>query len=182
MNTNTIKAKAFYEAWFKSVKGQEKKMLELWKNPTEFTKFIKGDDESILSKVAQEIELEVYQQDYYSIDSIFYLKEDLIVNPMRAKFWFKRIRIAFEHENQFDRGVLEELSHLLILNSELRVLVIYPNDTPWDALKEYHEIIKSVDNNNEILISGGFLIICGYENKFEWEGFIYNGTEQWQKI
>lgn len=177
-----ITAKEFYSAWIKSTKSQEKTMLKKWRNNSEFTKLIKGTDNSIVSNVAKEINLDVYEQDYYSIDSVFYVQEDLLEKPFRGKYWFKRLRIAFEHENTFNRGIFEEIVHLLILKCDLRVLVIYPDDTPWDQLKEIKEIIQSVDQNHEILNNQAFLVICGYYNNFEWQGFAYNGKDEWEQL
>jgi hypothetical protein len=178
----TITAKEFYSAWLAAVEKKENILLEKWHTPSEFTKLIKGSERSIVSNVAEQINIEVYEQDYYSIDSIFYLKKDLLENPFKGKYWFKKLRIAFEHENNFNRGVLEEVVHLLLLKCELRVLVIYPNDTPYELLKEISAIIQSVDQDSEVLKTQGFLIICGYYSGFEWQGFAYDGTDNWEAL
>jgi hypothetical protein len=96
--------------------------------------------------------------------------------------WLKDIRIAFEHENNFNSGLYQEVSHLLITNCELRVLVTYPDNGDITKTFNYlHTIIKGSRQNEEISESGSFLLIFGYEAGFAWEGYIYN-TEKWIKI
>ncbi|HEY1045230.1 MAG TPA: hypothetical protein VGF79_02250 [Bacteroidia bacterium] len=171
---STITSEAFYNAWKEAVKADQDYLLKIWRNNRDFTYKMMGDEDSMISKVAKKLGLESYEQDYYSIDSILYKKGDLINNPYRAMYWFKEIRVAFEHENSFNRGILEEVAHLLITNAELKVLVTYPNDTPIEELKEIYEIIRSSGHSKSLTEKQNFMIIFGYEPKFEWEFFIYD--------
>lgn len=180
---NTITSEAFYNAWKEAVLADQKYLIEIWRKNRDFTYKMMGHEDSIMSKVAKKLELESYEQDYYSIDTILYKKEDLINNPYRAIYWFKEIRVAFEHENTINRGVLEEVAHLLITNAELKVLVIYPNDTPKELLNEIHEIIKTSGHSKPLTEKQNFMIICGYETDFEWEFFVYDeNNPDWNRF
>ena len=110
-----------------------------------------------------------------------YSKEDLVPKINENTFWFKEIKVAFEHENRYDKNLYQEVSHLLITRCDLRVLVSYP---PYhkEPISDYlHEIIKGTSFEKEISDNESFLLILGYENKFQWEGFVYK-SEKWTEI
>src|SRR5438309_6138042 len=76
--------------------------------------------------------------------------------------WLRRIRVAFEHENYFNSGLFQEVSHLLITDCDLRVLVSYPNDPDAELsyqLKYLHEVIKGNDRSDQISEASSFLFI-----------------------
>ena len=99
--------------------------------------------------------------------------------------WIRRIRIAFEHENYFNSGLFQEVSHLLITDCDLRVLVSYPNKRDeFDSQLVYlHSIIAGTDRSNQIAETGAFLFISGWRENdtIEWSGYVYERT-QWRKI
>jgi hypothetical protein len=91
------------------------------------------------------------------------------------------LRVAFEHENNFKGGLYQEVSHLLITNCDLRVLVTYPNDGAANPktkkeMDYLHEIIRGSRQGESISTDESFLLIFGYENGFAWEGYIYKQT------
>jgi len=45
-----------------------------------------------------------YSDDYYSIDAVFYSKDDLVPGVPESQTWLRSIKIAFEHENFFKSG------------------------------------------------------------------------------
>ena len=177
---NNLSAKSFFSAWEKVIENRKAELVELWRNNKAFTWLVKGSENSILSEVAQELELLSYEADYYCLDAIFYKKEDLIPNLSQNSFWFRNIRVAFEHENNFKSGLYQEVSHLLITNCDLKVLVSYP-EYPEEELKKLHKIIRETKHSKAIHEQESFLIILGYETNFEWEGYIYK-EDDWEKI
>ena len=171
----------FYQEWVKAVSDRKEEMLSLWRKNKELTLFIKGSENSIINTISKKFGLLSYERDYYSIDAILYNPEDLTSNIKPNTFWFRDIKVAFEHENTFKSGIYQELSHLLITNSELKVLVTYPDDTPIKELEYFHKIIKGTRHSKDISDKENLLLIFGYENNFEWEGFIYKEND-WKSI
>lgn len=176
-----IKATDFYNSWIETVNNRKEHLLKIWQYPTKYTHYIKGSENSVVDEIGKKLNLLTYEQDYYSIDTIFYKPEDLAPKIKPNTYWFRDIRIAFEHENRFNSGLYQEVSHLLITNCDLRVLVAYPENEPDDMLKELHEIIKGNRNSKTNSDKENFLIIFGYENGFEWEGYVYKETI-WKKL
>lgn len=176
-----INASSFFNEWLKAVTYRKQEILSIWRKRTDFTYVVKGSENSIIFEIAQEFGLLAYEQDYYSIDAILYRPEDLTPKIKPNTFWFRDIRVAFEHENTFNSGIYQELSHLLITNCELKVLVTYPDDTPIKDLEYLHQIVKETRHSNEISEKENLLLIFGYENGFEWEGFVYK-EDNWIKL
>jgi hypothetical protein len=175
-----IKAPDFFNAWMETVESRKNQLLNIWRNPKEFTYYIKGSENSVINEIADKLNLLSYEQDYYSIDAILYTKEDLTPKIKENTYWFRDIKIAFEHENNVKSGLYQEVSHLLITNCELKVLVSYPNEAE-EELPYLHEILKGTRHSKELSEKENFLIIFGYENGFAWEGYIYKETD-WKKI
>ena len=173
-----IKASSFYQAWIETVQSRKEDMLSLWKNPKGFTSYIKGSENSVIAEIGRKLDLKTYEQDYYSMDAIFYKEEDRLDIP--NKFWFRDFRIAFEHENNIKSGIYQEVAHLLTLSCDVRVVVIYP-EYAEDILPELHNIIKGHRQSNIFSEEESFLIICGYYTDFGWEGYIFKNKD-WKKI
>lgn len=177
-----ITAERFFKTWKNIVLVRKESLLNAWQHNVEFTSLIKGRSDSVLVNVAHHLDLLCYNSDYYSIDAIFYKEEDRIFNSNPNSFWFKRIRIAFEHENNFRSGLYQEVSHLLITNCDLKVLVTYPIDEEEkDELAHLHKIISSSGHSDFISENENFLIIFGYENGFEWKANVYK-TQDWKGL
>jgi len=134
-----------------------------------------------MQEVATKLGLLCYHKDYYSIDTVLYKAEDLVPGIPEGSFWFKDIRVAFEHENNFNRSLHQEIAHLLITICDLRVLVAYPDSTIDSILDYLHQIVSS--NRNAVTLSQeeSILLIFGYETDFRWEGRVYK-SEGWKKL
>lgn len=171
----------FYGVWLDTVKYRKDEMLPIWRNNKAYTSYIKNSDNSVLSEIAQVFNLKCYEKDYYSVDAIFYNDADLTPRINENTYWFRHITIAFEHENNFKGGLYQEVSHLLITNSDLKVLVTYPNEDITNQFDYLHEIVKGCKNSNIISDEQSFLIILGYENGFEWEGYVYK-QDNWLQL
>lgn len=181
-----ITSSNFFYEWFNVVTSRKKHLLDIWQKNTTFTNYIKGDDNSVINEVAEKLNLKCYSIDYYSIDTILYLPEDKVPNKNPSSIWFRDIRVAFEHENNFKGGLYQEVSHLLIVNADLKVLVTYPSEDTTDEntmkeLKFLHEIISGNRQSKSISEEESFLIILGYEKDFEWEALVYKEND-WKKI
>lgn len=169
---NKITSVNFYKAWCESVEDQQELLSKVWRENRIYTNQI-FSQEGILNAIAQKLEL-LYYSNYYYLDAVFYKPEDVI---KENEFWFRDIRIAFEHENNFRSGLYKEVSHLLTTNADLKVLVSYPNGEINDELDYLHSIISKTRQAKTISDNQSFLIILGYEEKFEWQGWIYNESE-----
>ena len=176
-----ISAQQFYQAWIDTVQLRKEHLLSIWRQAKIFTSHVKGDDASIMKEVADKLNLLCYHNDYYSIDTVLYKEEDLVPGRPQGSYWFRDIRVAFEHENNFNSGLYKEVSHLLITNCDLKVLVTYPIDDGQSELEYLHTIIKGNRQSKAISDEESFLIIFGSESDFGWEGFIYKNNN-WQQI
>lgn len=181
MSTERITASQFYKVWVDIVSERKEHLLSIWRNAKEYTNNIKNDDNSVINEVASRLNLLCYPRDYYSIDTILYKQADKVPGLNSNNYWFRDIRVAFEHENNFKGGLFQETSHLVITNCDLRVLVSYPNGSTDDELKYLHDIILGNRHAKSIADNEGFLIIFGYERDFEWEGFVFT-TDSWRKL
>lgn len=171
----------FYNAWIETVSMRKNYLLDIWRNAKIFTKYIKGDSNSVMDEVALRLNLLCYPYDYYSLDTILYKPEDKTPDTNPDTFWFRDIRVAFEHENNFMSGLYQEISHLLITNCDLKVLVTYPNGDTENELKYLHKIISGSRQSKLLSDEENFLIIFGYENDFSWDGYVYK-TDHWKQI
>ena len=176
-----INSLEFYKAWIETVNNRQEHLLSIWRNAKVYTNCIKGNDNCILEEVASKLGLICYPYDYYFIDAVMYKSEDKVPETNPNNFWFRDIRVAFEHENNFNSGRYQGVSQLLITKCDLRVLVTYPDRNTEVELQYLHEVISGNRNFKSISDEKSFLIIFGYENGFQWEGFTYT-EEKWEQI
>lgn len=183
----SITSTTFYNTWLEVVNRNKSHLLSNWRTNKPFTSLMLHNDDSIICQVAEELKLLCYNRDYYALDAVLYKKEDKVpINSMGLKIpddkvCLSDIQIAFEHENTFKSGIYQEISHLLITNAKLKVLVSYPEDTPSAELDYLHEIILNTRHADELSKNENFLIIFGYENGFAWEGFVFK-KDKWKKL
>jgi hypothetical protein len=180
-----IRSIDFFSAWLHAVNAHRAELKKIWRKRSSFTNFIKGDNNTILKQVSVTLGLSCYPKDYYSMDAVFYNKEDRVPETPENSYWFHDIHIAFEHENEFNRNLYQEVAHLLLLNAQLHVLVTYPDGgldyTPTIEIMEYlHRIISTNRQSTAISENENFLVIFGYEADMVWEGYVYkkNGWKQ----
>ena len=132
-----INSVTFFQAWLDTVNDRRDHLLKIWRNAKEFTLHIKGGDNCVIGEVAEKLNLLCYPRDYYSIDTLLYKHEDLVHKTIEGTYWFRDIRVAFEHENNFKGGLYQEVSHLLMINADLKVLVTYPNENTETEMNYY---------------------------------------------
>lgn len=178
-------ASSFFTHWKSVVSAspQKEKLQKIWRNKSLFTNAIFHDEDAVLIQLAKRLELECYSENYYFLDALFYKKEHLVPHLTSNKYWFREISIAFEHENTFNSQLFQEVSHLLLTQAPLRVLVSYPDTDNNEEiqLNKLHEIIKGRSDEEQIAQDESFLLIFGYENDFSWKGLIYN-SEDWKVL
>ena len=185
MNTPQ-QAAEFFELWVDTCVQRHDTLFRDWPNSPFFTSHVFSEPNSIIEAIASRLRLRCYCG-YYSIDAILFADGDLVPSIPVGTTWVRRIRVAFEHENDFDSGLFQEVSHLLITDCDLRVVVSYPgNRDELDSQLQYlHNIIAGTDRSDQIAETGAFLFIAGwrYEEKgtIEWEGYVYERT-QWRKL
>jgi len=176
-----LNSNSFLQAWISTVESKKEILQNDWRNAKAFTTLVKGCEDSIMTEVAKQLELKCYAKDYYSIDTILYDDEDLVPGIPEKSFWFRQIKVAFEHENFFGAGLYQEVAHLLLINSDLKVLVTYPSGDETDRMEKLHSIIKGCNQQKVLSDRENFLVILGYETNFQWEAFAYK-EDKWNKI
>jgi len=177
-----ISANDFFHAWVASVNEMKIILQDNWRNATQFTSLVKSSEDCVLKLVAKQLGLNCYPHDYYSLDSVLYRDCDLVPDLPEHSYWFRSLTVAFEHENSINSGIFKEVSHLLILDPELRVLVTYPISGIEEREWEYsHSIISGSRNADSISDQENFLVIFGGESGFVWEGYVYK-KNGWKKL
>lgn len=113
---NKINAHNFFEVWKTVVSENEKILRDNWRKFKNFTWLIRGDEKSILSEVAKRLELNVYEADYYSIDTVFYEEEG-----EEMQNHFSEIIKGNRKEKEFSD------------NEEILVIYGYESDFEWNG-------------------------------------------------
>ena len=181
MNQNKITSQSFFNAWVGTVQKRKEHLLKIWRKPKEFTATVKGSTTTIMEEVANKLDLLCYHNDYYSLDTVLYKQEDLVPIRPKGSYWFRDIRVAFEHENFFNSGLFQEVAHLLITNCDLKVLVTYPDDDGQTELENLHGVIRDTRHATKLSDEESFLIIFGSETGFLWEGYVFK-KDNWKQI
>ena len=178
---NKISSIDFYNQWCKTLQERRTEFITIGFNSKAVTSFMLKEENSIINTIAKEFNLNSCCE-YYSLDAILYANEDKITDKESNGLFLSEIKVAFEHENFFNSGLYQEISHLLITNADLKVLVTYPGG--YDTKKEItylYEIIKRNSKSDYISSEENFLLILGNEIDCTWEGFIYK-EDGWKKI
>jgi len=185
----SIKCNNFFKKWKSICKANEERLISEWNNPIEYTKIVLKGENSITAQLAIALNLKIAFE-YYSVDSIFYIDEDKVIEKadnntwekIDSGIWLTKFRIAFEHENipNGPKGAYQEICHLLNLKADLKVLVTY-----WD--KEF--INTFIDDLNSIISISSqeeveILVIVGYKSikNIVWNGFMLKGKNGIEEI
>jgi hypothetical protein len=129
MNTSntSIPAQEFLKHWVDVCTERNGTLLKDFSNSPLHTAHVLTEKNSVIEAIAERMKLKCYCG-YYSIDAILFKDpDDRVPDAPPGTTCIRRIRIAFEHENYFNSGLFQEVSHLLITDCDLRVLVSYPN-------------------------------------------------------
>ena len=186
VNDMTISPTAtrFFELWVQTCTTQFATLYRDWPNPPVFTADILSGPKSVMGVIESQLGLHGCNE-YYHLDDMLYSDEDLVPGIPEGQVWVRRIRVAFEHENFFLSGLFQELSHLLVTDCDLRVLVSYPdNESELNSQLQYlHSIVAGSDRASTIAASQSLLFIVGWRDatKIEWWGYVYEPTN-WRRI
>ena len=185
-----MKPKEFFDVWCRTTaeKRFTDKLLntnQYWYNATAKTSLMESE---IYCELANELSYKYYVG-YYHIDAVFYEERDRVPDIPTHTTTLRRIRIALEHENNFNRNLYVEFSHLLLTNCELRVLVAYPNDYDKDKKDVLTYLSKIISTNPSVKVENeSILLIFGVKEKtinnswrFFWEGHEYKEMK-WEII
>lgn len=161
----------FFNAWKNICSKNVKNLLNFWSQKKSYSAFMLYDDKSIIKEVARALSLECYSEcryGYYGIDSVLY-ENNFKISNKGSGTWLRKINIAFEHENDFNYYLDEEISRLLTSNADLKVLVTYPKQKDKERIIKY---LKSLflDLDDEVIL------ILGSKNNdaIYWEKVILN--------
>jgi hypothetical protein len=181
-----VTAYKFEEKWEAACNQRQSLLYKYWNDRKKYTSCIVNDENSIIDLIAESIGLLCYSG-YYHTDAIFFEEKDRVPDVPKGQTWVRRIRIAFEHENVFNKRLYEEVSHLLLIDCDLRVLVTYPDLIEGsNAILDYlHDVVSGSNRAALIADNKALLLILGVkdtkENVINWGGYVYT-MMAWQKI
>ena len=168
--------KELFNVWKQVCSNHEQKLLMNWSSLKNYTNAVLYNCDAVIYDFAKQLNLEIAQE-YYSIDAVFYKPSDKVSPyPKNGTWtsiqgnWLKRIRIAFEHENCLDgvKGGYQEISHLLILQADYKILVGYGERESIDYAEDYASIITSSGHEDKIL----FIYGQTDGTSISWDGYI----------
>jgi hypothetical protein len=175
-----ISAEKFFDTWCTITSNYWDTLLKehiwLFNNgggQKEKTKLI---EETIYGEICKNLDFNI--SSVYHSDALFFsTKKDLVP----GSGVLMNIQIALEHENKFWLNLIDELSHLLLLNCKLRVLVSYPQNESTkknEILTLFHAIISSHEEKGRFSTEKSILLIFGTRDRdtldIYWEGYIYD--------
>jgi hypothetical protein len=176
-----IAAETFFDTWCKITNEYKNELLKahVWYNaPSQKTELMERT-QGVYDKIDKDLNF-AHRALYHSDALFFYPEKDLVPDSNLLM----NIRIALEHENDFWSDLKEELSHLLFLNCELRVLISYPHnydEKKKETLSLFYKIISSHKESKIFSNDKSILLIFGTRedyadnaNNIFWEGYIYN--------
>ncbi|WP_434999776.1 hypothetical protein ACRZ5S_18170 [Vibrio scophthalmi] len=177
-----VLADKFFSYWCDVVEERNDDIERAWCDNKAYSHLIIHSQKSIVKGVAEKLDLNCYNGDYYYIDSVFYDNDDYI-KDFPEQCFLTGIRIAFEHENSFKSGLFQEVAHLLLINCDLKVVVSYPPDEISESqeLDYLHGIISASKVAEEISNNKSFLFIMGHAVPYKWVAWQYNKSG-WIKI
>jgi hypothetical protein len=178
----TVHSQDFFNSWMKSAFKHRDRIDELWNQKREYTNLVISNPDSIIVEIGKELDFTVFNANYYFLDAVMYdWESDRVSGIPDHNTYLHYIRVAFEHENSFNWGLFAEVSHLLITNCDVKVLVSYPNGDRDEKLPWLHEMIKRHPDEAKLSDGEGFLLILGYGRGKHWEGWVYK-SDHWKRL
>ena len=174
---NELTPENFFSCWKEMFKKNKQEWAACWDNNREYTKYILGDaNDGIIHQIAEQFRKKAYTE-YYKLDAVFYDENDDFLNLSygpRTEYCFKRLQLAFEHEND-PCTIYKELAHLFTINAPLKVLVTYSCKPNPEDMKDYIE--EQAGNAQDI--DQQILVIVGFKDdnkEINWNGYtLQNG-------
>jgi len=173
-----VSAESFFSTWCATIEEFLPDLIKDWWSNAHFTKKVLSDDCSVIRCVAQRLGLQCYCE-YYKLDAVLFRPSDKVPYAPERETWLRRVRVAFEHENESRSGLYQEVAHLLITDCDHRVLVTYSTDQAHlrAELGRLHDLVSETDRASTLAGSGGLQIIVGSTNAVQdsvlWQSFVY---------
>lgn len=182
-----VSAEAFLKHWRNVCLDKHNLVYATWPENRLFTSLVFERPNSLFEDIGRALGLCAYAG-YYHIDGILFDdEEDRIPLAPDGQTWIRRIRVAFEHENDYDSGLFKEIGHLMILDADLRVLVTYPGreENIQPELQYLHRVISESERSTDFDRDRSFLIIAGYRDTdnqtFRWTGDVFS-QHSWLRL
>jgi hypothetical protein len=182
-----VTAESFFSAWKSVCTPIENQLYRDWDELSKYSGHVFNGEASIIARVAERLSLKAYLN-YYWLDAVLYNEpNDLVPEAPPQQTWFRHIQVAFEHENKFSSGLFKEISHLMITDCDLRVLVSYPGpkDNPDEELAYLNKIISGSSRSPRFAANRDILVIFGELKQgvplITWTGLVYTSTK-WSLI
>src|SRR5690606_10428665 len=156
----------FLKAWTSECNRQGSELRATWTSRQSLTARMLSESDSVVRKVAARLELESVLE-YYHTDTVLYLPGDRVAVAPVGQTWLHRIRVAVEHEAIFGSKLFEEVSHLMLLDADLRVLITYSpqrDSTLKRHLDILHSVVAASDRQHLFAIEASLLVIVGWRN------------------
>ncbi|MDX1955490.1 MAG: hypothetical protein SFU20_08120 [Chitinophagaceae bacterium] len=177
--------KQFFDFWCISA---EKKQFEIMANcnyESNLSSIVMYDDDAVLVEIARSMGLSLYHE-YYRLDAVLFNDAtDKVPNCPKGQTWLSTIQIAFEHENYINSGLFQEVSHLMITDCNLGVLVTYPNteDEIKREIKILHKLISDSLFGKRTIRHKNILLIFGWQmpEKLIWFACSYEAND-WEML
>ena len=148
----------FKEAFLSAVSSVRPDVIALWDAKRDYTALML---DIVFPKIAAELNISVFNGDYYHLDSIFYSERDAEHFGSTA-IYATCISIAMEHENDPTHSAVE-MNKLQLFNAPLKVLITYAGtpDLRRFYLDRYTKIIQSADIFGDFATLRRQLVIFG---------------------
>lgn len=162
-----VTPKKFKSAFLQVVSAYQDRILDLWREPKDFTNLMMGDNKTngVIGNIANKLGLQ-YHEEYWSIDCVFFKKRDS--KNFKPGTFAEYLAVALEHENYIKTSTIE-LNKLSILNTPLKVLITYPtypiDKTAKDYLSSYADILTNADIFSDFSSLRKHLIVFGVKEK-----------------
>jgi len=170
-NKAIVLPEQFKEAFLKVITAKDAEIVSIWRGPlSPFTKKMR----ELLPDIASHLGLNIYNDEYYTLDAVFYEEKDTM--HFSADYTFaKYIAVALEHENRL-MGTEIEINKLQLFNAPLKVLITYAEeDQKKKYLDIYSRIISEADVFGDISTHKKQLVIFGQcdGTRSEWSFHVY---------
>ena len=187
MSSPRVSVNLFLEAWASECLVQGESLRATWSSSPSLTARMLTESGSIVRRVAARLTLQSYME-YYHTDAVFFSESDRVLVAPKDQTWLHRIRVALEHEITFGSKLFEEVSHLMLVDADLRVLITYSPERV-STLKRHMDVLHSVvaasDKQHLFSCEGSLLAIVGWRNFVEdrvyWRPDVYESSG-WQSL
>lgn len=149
-------------------------IVSRWNAKDDYTAFI---FKNVFPKIAEGLGINVYIDNYYYLDSVFYAERDTEHFAATSNY-AKCISIAMEHENDPTYTAVE-MNKLQLFNTHLKVLITYAHPSDMCIyLDRYDKIIRNADLFGDFATHRRQLVVFGSlsEQIVNWRFFAFESA------